>query len=34
LLGEHNEAVLQEVGYSEEEIRALNTDGVVKTETV
>jgi crotonobetainyl-CoA:carnitine CoA-transferase CaiB-like acyl-CoA transferase len=33
LLGEHNEAVLQEVGYSEEEIRALNTDGIVKTET-
>ena len=34
LLGEHNEAVLREVGYSEEEIRALNTDEVIKTETV
>jgi formyl-CoA transferase len=33
LLGEHNEEVLREVGYSEEEIRALNTDEVIKTET-
>ena len=34
LLGEHNEAVLREVGYSEKDIRALNADGVVMTETV
>jgi crotonobetainyl-CoA:carnitine CoA-transferase CaiB-like acyl-CoA transferase len=34
LLGEHNEAVLREVGYSEEDIRVLNADGVLKTETV
>ena len=34
LLGEHNEAVLREIGYSEADIRALTADGVVKTETV
>ena len=33
LLGEHNEEVMREVGYSEEEIKTLYDDGVVKTET-
>ena len=32
-LGEHNEEVMREVGYSEEEIKTLYDDGVVKTET-
>jgi crotonobetainyl-CoA:carnitine CoA-transferase CaiB-like acyl-CoA transferase len=34
LLGEQTVQVLREIGYSEEEIRSLHADGVVKTETV
>jgi len=33
LLGEHNEEVMREVGYSDAEIKALYDDGIVKTET-
>ena len=33
LLGEHNEPILREIGYSNDEIKALYNDGVVKTET-
>ena len=34
LLGEHTAQVLREVGYSEDAIRSLHADGVVKTESV
>jgi crotonobetainyl-CoA:carnitine CoA-transferase CaiB-like acyl-CoA transferase len=34
LLGEQTAQVLREIGYSEDEIRSLHADGVVKTETV
>jgi crotonobetainyl-CoA:carnitine CoA-transferase CaiB-like acyl-CoA transferase len=34
LLGEHTSTVLREIGYSENEIRSLHADGVVKTEGV
>ncbi len=34
LLGEHNDEVLREIGYDEDAIRRLHSDGVIKTETV
>jgi crotonobetainyl-CoA:carnitine CoA-transferase CaiB-like acyl-CoA transferase len=34
LLGEQTAQVLREIGYSEDKIRSLHADGVVKTETV
>ena len=34
LLGEQTDAVLRDIGYGEDEIQSLHTDGVTKTETV
>tara|TARA_B100000676_G_scaffold212320_1_gene208700 strand:- start:753 stop:3068 length:2316 start_codon:yes stop_codon:yes gene_type:complete len=33
LLGEHNEPILREIGYSNDEIKALYNDGIITTET-